>query len=262
MVQEYMIGPEGLPDDRNMPPRLPPRPPVRPSTPASVATPVPAPVAGHLVTSPVAGPERTVDTTHPAFEAWLSEAVTATALEWPALPPVTDRRGRTVTSRDILRALVFTVSGGMHRAGGALTVTADGGMGFLGLPPADPGRPGIDPADPLQNLTAGASRFGAGAKALSAMDRAPGDPVDHLLTAVCAFQSGPSPDAPGWADLVRSRAPEHLPDLLFGLRFKMFLGLPLSSAEQRAVAWAEHLAPYRVAELAESRFALCRAGSR
>jgi hypothetical protein len=188
-----------------------------------------------------------------AFPAWFGEAVAIARATWP-MPAIVNRYGRRVTEADVLRAILYIESRGVHQgAGGQVTRSSAGALGFMQLMPGTASDLGVNPMDPRQNLLGGA-RYLATCFA-SAAARVPGDSMeDRIAKAAAAYNKGPYDQALAsmtWQQYVRSGVPE---TVRYGILTKMSLGLALSPIEQSWIARDRGLSVTSVAAFTESTF--------
>lgn len=192
----------------------------------STASTSPAPAA----TTPSAPTGQAVTTRSPDFKKWFDNAVSQYASQW-AFPAVTNKYGNKVTVEDFMKAIIFIESSGVHRsAGGKLTTSHCGAMGFMQLMPRTAQSLGVDATDPAQNLIGGAKYFKEVFKSRYVGKKSG---IDKIVMAGCAYNMGPYSTrlAGSFADMVKARAGA----VGYGLKVKMCLGLALTDLERAYV---------------------------
>lgn len=194
-----------------------------------------------------------VTTRSPEFSRWASQALDA-AESW-SFPQVVNRYGETVSRADFLRAILYIESHGIHRrAGGQLTKSYAGAIGFMQLMPQTAAGLGVDPTDPRQNLLGGARYLGETLRGPNTRNPADG-PEEKLIKAACGYNRGPYADElqqKSWDQYVRSSPVTE--NVQYGILTKMCLGLRLAGAERDWVMRHRGVSAAGVDAMAEQYF--------
>ncbi|MBI4861995.1 MAG: LysM peptidoglycan-binding domain-containing protein [Candidatus Riflebacteria bacterium] len=189
----------------------------------------------------------------PQFAGWFQEAL-GIARTWN-MPRITNKYGRAVSEADMLRAILYIESKGIHQStSGQVTRSPAGALGFMQLMPGTAREEGADPRDPRQNLLGGASYL---RKCFaSAATRVPGDsPADQIAKAAASYNKGPydrNLARMTWTEYVASGGVSET--IRYGILTKMSLGLALSPIEESWMARDRGVSAPSVATLSDSTY--------
>ncbi len=171
-----------------------------------------------------------INTKSPQFQSWFNGAID-TYGDWE-MPVINNKYGQTISVEMFMKAILHIESNGTHRkADGSLVTSCCGAQGFCQLMPATAQGLGVDGTDPKQNLEGSVKLF---KQIFTSTYVGKKTGVDKMILAACGYNAGPwSKRVQGtWEDCKAMGSGEVAS---YGIKFKMCVGLELTSDERQYV---------------------------
>ena len=171
-----------------------------------------------------------INTKSPSFQSWFNDAID-TYGDWE-MPVINNKYGQTISVEMFMKAILHIESNGTHRkADGSLVTSCCGAQGFCQLMPATAQELGVDGTDPKQNLAGSVKLF---KQIFTSTYVGKKSGTDKMILAAVGYNAGP------WSKRVQGswencKAMGSGEAASYGIKFKMCVGLELTSDERQYV---------------------------